>query len=384
MHNGFISGETTAMKQAKLVLVLQGGGALGSYQAGAFEEMEKHGLVVDWVVGTSIGAINGAIIAGNRPEHRVKQLKAFWATVSEEKASPLPGFDGFSWLKPWAQPSRTYATLTQGIPGFFKPLSINPWTMLSSPPTGHTSFYDTAPLAETLHKHVDFDYLNTAAVKLSVSAVNVATGELTRFDNFGGQKISADHIMASGALPPGFPPVEIAGQKYWDGGIYSNTPIDYVLDDAERQDTLCFMIDLWDPTEAIPTSIQGVIARQKNIQYASRSHEHLDDHRKMQNLRRTIRLLAEQVPPAKRNSRKVRALIEQGCTSSINIVRLIMKALPEDDHLKDIDFSVATLNKRWAAGQHDVGRVFKHKQWLKPLAPEVGMAIHELLQDESP
>ncbi len=370
------------MKQAKMVLVLQGGGALGSYQGGAFEALEKHGLAVDWIVGTSIGAINGAFIAGNKPEHRVKQLRAFWQTLSEENSSSGLGTNALDWFKPWAQSSRTYSTLTQGIAGFFKPYPINPWTMLSGAPSAQMSFYDTTPLADTLEKYVDFRYLNSAAVKLSVSAVNVATGELKRFDNFGGQQISAKHIMASGALPPGFPPVEIAGQQYWDGGIYSNTPIDYVLDDAERQDTLCFMLDLWDPTEALPSSIGEVMTRQKNIQYASRSKEHLEDHQKMQNLRRTIRLLAEQIPVAKRNTKEVRALLERGCSSSINIVRLIMKALPDDDHLKDIDFSAASVDKRWAAGQHDVDRVFKHRQWLKPLTPDVGMAIHELSQEE--
>jgi NTE family protein len=370
------------VKRAKIVLVLQGGGALGSYQGGAYEGLEQHGVAVDWIVGTSIGAINGGIIAGNRPEHRTKALRAFWETVTGEESTSMTGIDAFTWLNPWLPLSRNYSILTKGIRGFFKPLPMDPWSMLNVSSSPRTSFYDTSPLAETLHKHVDFGYLNSGKVRLSVSAVNVATGELERFDNFGGQKISAAHLLASGALPPGFPAVEISGQQYWDGGIYSNTPIDYVLDDAERQDTLCFMVDLWDPTEALPTSLSEVMTRQKNIQYASRSKGHVDDHRRMQNLRRTIQQLAEHVPAAKRNSREVKALADQGCSSSINIVRLIMKALPDDDHLKDIDFSAATLKKRWAAGQNDVARMFKHKQWLTPLPAGVGMAIHELAQDD--
>lgn len=186
--------------------------------------------------------------------------------------------------------------------------------------------------------------------------------------------------MASGALPPGFPPVEIDGASYWDGGIYSNTPIDIVLDDAERRDTLCFMIDLWDPTEAVPTSIAEANTRQKDIQYASRSTEHLEDHESMQNLRRTIQLLSERLPEKERKSAEVKRLMARGCSSTINIVRLIMKALPGDDQNKDIDFASAPLETRWQAGIGDAERALAHKSWLATPPAHIGMVVHELKQ----
>jgi NTE family protein len=166
------------MKQPKVVLVLQGGGALGSYQAGAFEGLEKHSLSVDWIVGTSIGAINGAIIAGNKPEDRLGKLKGFWQSLSADTSSSVPAMNTLDWLKPWAPAARTYTTLTEGISGFFKPFPMNPWTLLTGGSSARTSFYDTGPLADTLQRYVDFKYLNSSAIKLSVSAVNVATGEL--------------------------------------------------------------------------------------------------------------------------------------------------------------------------------------------------------------
>ena len=189
--------------------------------------------------------------------------------------------------------------------------------------------------------------------------------------------------MASGALPPGFPPVMIDGKAYWDGGIYSNTPVDIVMDNAERKDTLCFMVDLWDPSEAEPRSISAAMARQKDIQYASRTHEHLQDHRSMQNMRRAIEILASRLPAKDRDDPAFKPLIALGCTSTVNVVRLIMKALPTDDHRKDIDFARSRLTVRWQAGAHDAERALRHKSWLKPVPPDVGMVIHELIQEES-
>ena len=186
--------------------------------------------------------------------------------------------------------------------------------------------------------------------------------------------------MASGALPPGFAPVIIKDRAYWDGGIYSNTPIDIVLDDADRRDSLCFMIDLWDATEAHPRSINQAMARQKDIQYASRSNEHLEDHRKLQELRRAIHLLAEQLPAKAKADPKLQQLVDLGCQSNINIVHLVMKAMPDEDQYRDIDFSKSRLAQRWTAGSKDAERALAHKAWLKPLPPQVGLVIHELEQ----
>jgi NTE family protein len=362
------------MAKNQTVLVLQGGGALGAYQGGAFAGLVDHGVHIDWVVGTSIGAIAGAIIAGNKPEKRVEKLKGFWDHVASEGPSLLPYFGTFDWLRPWTNATRTLGTLVNGIPGFFRPRQGSVWDLAKQVPPGEASFYDTSPLEATLNEFVNFNYLNEGHMRLTVCAVNVANGELEQFDNVdkvNKAHITAKHVMASGALPPGFPPVQIGEKVYWDGGIYSNTPIDIVLDDAERRDTLCFMID----------SIAAAITRQKDIQYASRSREHLDDHRKMQNLRRAILKIAERVPAKDKKLKDVELLIKKGCASSINIVRLIMKARPEDDHMKDIDFARESLAARWQAGANDAARAMRHKSWLKPLPANVGMVIHELSQE---
>jgi NTE family protein len=374
------------MNKPQVVLVLQGGGALGAYQGGAFAGLMEHGIQIDWVVGTSIGAINGAIIAGNPPGQRAAKLRGFWDHVATDGPALLPYFGSEDWLRPWTTATRTLGTLINGVPGFFRPRPGAAWDIARQVPASAASFYDTAPLEATLHRFVDFAYLNAGHVRFTVCAVNVATGELKRFDNKGQnpadrKPVTVKHVMASGALPPGFAPVEIDGEAYWDGGIYSNTPIDLVLDDAERRDTLCFMIDLWDPTEKLPDSIAAAITRQKDIQYASRSREHLEDHRKMQNLRRAIRMLAPHIPAGKKSSADLKRLLNLGCASTINIVRLIMKAQPDDDHMKDIDFSRGALTARWNAGQADVKRALQHKSWLKPLPAHLGMAVHELKQE---
>ncbi len=368
------------MKPVQNVLVLQGGGALGAYQGGAYEGLVAHDINIDWVVGTSIGAINGVIIAGNRPEHRVEKMHAFWQRVARDAPTLFPFFATPDWLRPWSNATRLWDTISNGVPGFFTPRPNSTWDINKNGPSSQASFYDTSPLETTLNELVNFKYLNEHHVRLTVSAVDIATGELKKFDNTV-DKITAKHIMASGALPPGFPPVEIEGATYWDGGIYSNTPIDIVLDDQERRNTLCFMIDLWDPTEKVPTSIAEAIIRQKDIQYASRSSEHLEDHECMQNLRRAVQLLAERLPAKERNSAAVKKLIGLGCTSTINIVRLVMKALPNDDQNKDIDFASATIETRWQAGLKDIDRALTHKAWLQTPPAHIGMVVHELKQE---
>ena len=362
------------------VLILQGGGALGSYQGGAVQGLIEHDVDFDWVVGTSIGAINGAIIAGNPPEKRVQNLAAFWNQVAFDHF-PLQSLMPFApWLRTLDAASKVMGTLLNGVPGFFAPRPGSLWNLGAKLPAHEVGFYDTSALETTLERLVDFDYLNSAQVRFSVCAVHVPSGDLAIFDN-SRRRLTAKHVMASGALPPGFPPVVIEGETYWDGGIYSNTPMDIVLDDAERNDMLCFMIDLWDPTESTPSSMIDAMARQKDIQYASRSSEHLDDHRKMQNMRRAIRILSDRLSAKEREDPAIKQLAALGCGHAINIVRIIMKALAEDSHSKDIDFSRSTLNARWAAGQHDVERVFQHKSWLKPPANHIGLTVHELVQE---
>ncbi len=363
------------------VLVLQGGGALGAYQGGVYQVLNEHGCQPDWVVGTSIGAINSALIAGNPPEHRLARLQEFWHVVGRADVRLDPSFAPFTaWLGPWIKAGSYFDTLTRGIPGFFVPRPGATLDIDQQVPTPQAGFYDTTPLHDTLERLVDFDYLNAGHVRCTVCAVEVGTGELAVFDS-AKEPLTAKHIMASGALPPGFPPVVINGKAYWDGGIYSNTPADIVLDDAERRDTLCFMVDLWDPTDDEPQSISAAMARQKDIQYASRTREHLEHHRRMQNMRHAIHALASRLSPQDRQDPAIKQATRLGCCSSIHIVHLIMKALPTDDRNKDVDFARSSLDARWQNGVHDAQRALRHKSWLKPPPAHVGMVIHELPQE---
>ncbi|MFZ6873388.1 patatin-like phospholipase family protein [Undibacterium sp. Di27W] len=370
------------MSEQSSVLILQGGGALGAYQAGVYQCLHEKHRPLDWVIGTSIGAINAALIAGNPPEKRLNQLRAFWGSLAPD-ATHRASFWPAMTMMPWAglaSTMNTMGTIMNGVGGFFKPRPGASWDMNAKVALNQTAFYDTSPLKSTLEKYVDFDYLNQGEIRLSVCAVDLDNGQSAVFDS-SKLKITPEHIMASGALPPGFPPVEIDGRAYWDGGVYSNSPLEIFLREGNNTDALCFMIDLWDPTEARPTSITEAMARYKNIQYASRSTEQLQAHQKIQNLQRAIRTLSEQLPESKRNSEALKNLVAMGCDHTVNVVHLIMKALPDDQYFKDVDFSSGTVQARWAAGIHDCQRALRHKAWLQPLPPHAGLIIHELPQE---
>lgn len=372
------------MTGAQKVLVLQGGGALGAYQAGVFEALHEEMFHLDWVVGTSIGAINGAIIAGNEPGRRVDRLGEFWDMASKAP----PGWEAWgAWTglcKPWmgqmGAALNTVPYVVAGVPGFFAPRKNE----LAAALGGRArSFYDTDPLLATLERLVDFDYLNDKPCRYTACAVDVDSGELATFDTRT-TRVEPRHVMASGALPPGFPAVEIGGRRYWDGGVYSNTPIDVVLSDSERRDTLCVMIDLWESSQESPDTIQAALGRQKDIQYASRVREHLRAHRETQNLRRAIHQLAAMLPAAARGGAKAKRLAAKGCESSINLCRVVMKPLPADDHSKDLDFRPEVVRARWGAGVKDGLRLAAKRDWLGPLREGVGMAVHELASGEEP
>jgi len=359
------------------VYVFQGGGALGAYQAGVVEALEQAELAPDWLVGTSIGAINATLVAGNAPGERVQALRSFWDRVTQPGfTAPLPASP---WTAIWQQGLQTWQTLTRGIPGFFKPRGPQALDMNRRAPLNELGFYDTSPLAETLRELVDFDRIAAAETRLTLCAVNVCSGELALFDNRDGRtKIGPEHVMASGALPPGFPPVTIGRDAFWDGGIYSNTPLDVVLDDAERRDTLCFMVDLWDASEAAPHTMAQALTRYKDIQYASRILEHLGDHEHMQNLRRALRLVGRKLDGKTAADPAVKELLALGCDSRIDVVHLVMQALPGEDSWRDIDFSDARLRARWAAGLRDGRRVLKRAAWREPPDDNVGMRVHSL------
>jgi NTE family protein len=359
------------------VLALQGGGALGAYQAGAYQGLAAHGLAVQWVIGTSIGAVNGAIIAGNPPEHRVKRLRAFWDTVSQDAPGlPLP-FG--AWMQAWAGPAQMMGTLVGGIPGFFSPSTHIPWSPQAAGSPEKTSFYDLAPLEKTLGGLVDLDYLNEAKVRYSVGAVQIAGGQLRFFDNTR-DTIGLQHVLASAALPPGFPAVDVDGVAYWDGGICSNSPLDVALDDDERADMLIFAVDLWDPSKTLPRNLSEVLAQEKSIRYASRSAERLADHELMQNLRRAVRLLSEHLDPASRAEPALREAASLGCGARINVVRLLLHEheAMQDAVPQDIDFRRTTVEARWARGHEDARRACQAPAWQKPLPQHVGLAVHDL------
>ena len=362
------------------VYVFQGGGALGAYQAGFVEALEGANLPPDWLVGTSIGAINAALVAGNAPADRVKALRSFWDRVTRPGLAPHLPVNPFTSL--WQQGLQTLQTLTSGVPGFFKPRGPLSWDMNRRAPLPELSFYDTAPLAATLRELVDFERIAAAETRLTLCAVNVRSGELALFDNRDGHtRIGPEHVMASGALPPGFAPVQIGEEAFWDGGIYSNTPLDVVLDDVERRDTLCFMVDLWDASEAAPQTMAQTLTRYKDIQYASRILEHLDDHERMQNLRRALRLVGRQLGPKAAADPAVKALLALGCDSRIDIVHLVMRALDGEDSWRDIDFSDSRLRARWTTGLKDGRRMLARAPWQAPLADDIGMRVHMLDED---
>ncbi|RZJ08339.1 MAG: patatin-like phospholipase family protein [Rubrivivax sp.] len=363
------------------VYVFQGGGALGAYQAGFVEALEDANLPPDWLVGTSIGAINAALIAGNVPTDRLKALRSFWDRVT--RPGFAPSVPATPWAAPWQQGWQTWQTLTSGVPGFFKPRGPLSWDMNRRAPLAELSFYDTAPLAATLRELVDFERIAKAETRLTLCAVNVRSGELALFDNRDTDtRIGPEHVMASGALPPGFAPVAVKHrgktEHFWDGGIYSNTPLDVVLDDAERRDTLCFMVDLWDASEAAPQTMAQVQTRYKDIQYASRILEHLEDHERMQNLRRALRLVGRKLGAKAAIDPAVKELLALGCESRIDVVHLVMSALNGEDSWRDIDFSDSRLRARWAAGLKDGHRVLAAAPWKAPVEEDIGMRVHTL------
>ena len=366
------------MADQDTVLILQGGGALGAYQAGVYQELLERHTEIDWVIGTSIGAINSAIIAGNPPEKRIENLNGFWQSLAPACAPTFwPAM--YQWMK-LTRSVETMDTLINGVDGFFKPRAGAGWDMNAKVAIENAGFYDTMPLKATLEKYVDFDYLNSGAMRISVCAVDIDDGQNMVFDSARGI-IAPEHIMASGALPPGFPPIVIGEHAYWDGGVYSNSPLEVFLEDESNRNALCFMVDLWDATESRPETMSEVLARAKDIQYASRSKEQLAMYQRLQDMKTAIRLLTKNLSPAARKKAELLPAIEMGCDHTVNIVHLVMKALPDDDQFKDIDFSTDTVTTRWNAGIHDCRRALRHKAWLRPLPPHAGLIVHDLPEE---
>jgi len=396
----------------RIALLLQGGGALGAYQAGVYQALMEAEIEPDWIAGISIGAINAAIIAGNPPEARIEKLRAFWETITSgpEWGWPQAGAvavakpewqgagsprapDGWPAAGDYAELWRTgleaamsamagaaklfeprggfarslanqqsaLRALGFGAPGFFSPRVLSPWLE----PEGTreaTSYYDTSALKGTLERLIDFDRLNSGETHLSIGAVNVRSGNFVYFDNTNPRILRPEHIMASGALPPGFPPVEIEGEFYWDGGLVSNTPLQWVLESAEREDTLAFQVDLWNARGAMPDTMAEVVTRQKEIQYSSRTRASTDRFKTEQRLRHALGEVLAGVPEALRDAPAYRLLEPYADRKVYNIVQLIYRS-PEHEHgSKDFEFSRRSMEEHWLAGFQDTVRTLRHPE----------------------
>jgi NTE family protein len=358
----------------RVALLLQGGGALGAYQAGVYEALAETGLHPDWVVGISIGAINAAIIAGNAPERRVDRLREFWETIT----APAMGFDaGVVGLFGQGEAARTLANkvsaamvASAGTPGFFKPRLFNPWF---HPPGAieATSYYDTRPLKATLERFVDFERVNANKkdTRLSLGAVNVRSGNLVYFDT-GTHVIGPEHVMASGALPPGFPAIEIEGEQYWDGGLVSNTPLQWLVTNTrvtgERlPDALVFQVDLWSARGEFPRNLAEVATRQKEIQYSSRTRAFTDFIKRVHKVEYSVATLLEQLPDEFKQSEEAKFLASVGQCHAYNLVHLIYRPRGYEGDSKDYEFSRLSMAEHWRSGHRDTMRTLRHPEVIE-------------------
>jgi NTE family protein len=376
----------------RIALLLQGGGALGSYQAGVYQALAEANLHPDCVAGISIGAINAALIVGNAPERRVAALRTFWETVTEPPPTALPLMAPMlSMLANGGDlmhlaVNRTYAmsNMLGGAPGFFVPRTM-PFYMWSGLRPETESFYDVSPLRATLHSLVDFDRINAKAMRLCVGAVNVRTGNMRYFDSEE-EPITADHVIASGSLPPGFPATRIGEDFYWDGGLLSNTPLEWVLSTRPRMDTLAFQVDLWSATGELPQDIIGLDVRQKEIRYSSRTRASTDQFRKMQRLRRAAQRLVQMVPDQSvlDNDPDLALLRSEADETVYNIVHLIYRSKKYEGTSKDYLFSRAMMEEHWAAGYSDTARSLSSSEVLQRPSDKYGVATFDKSDPHDP
>ena len=367
----------------RIALVLQGGGALGAYQAGVYQALAEANLHPDWVAGISIGAINSALVAGNPPEKRVERLREFWEIVS---AAPAPVFTYIrsveikqEWIHTWLNQIRALGNLFGGAPGFFKP-RIPPPVPLIPGDVDSLSYYDIAPLKATLERLVDFDLINAGIMRFSIGAVNVKTGNFIYFDN-STHEICPEHVMASGSLPPGFPATEIQGEHYWDGGLVSNTPLQWVLSGRPRLDTLAFQIDLWNARGRLPRTLIEAELRQKEIRFSSRTRAATDDFKRSQLLRRAVHHLLQQIPDELRQMPEANLLASEADEKVYNIINLIYHSRTYEGTSKDYEFSRRTMEEHWESGYNDAVRTLRHKEVLQRPENDDGVFTFDLARD---
>jgi NTE family protein len=354
-------------------LVLQGGGALGAYQAGVYQALHEAGLEPDWVVGVSIGSINAAIIAGNKPEHRLEKLEKFWLDITAsdpfttwpEGDAPRQLRNGLSALN----------AMLFGQPGFFKPAAVNGW-LAQRGSRAATALYDTSPLHKTLEKLVDFNLINEGQVRFAVGAVNVASANFAYFDNQD-IDIAPEHIMASGALPPALPMVRIGKHYYWDGGLVSNTPLQHLLDHCGSQNMLVFQVDLFSARGEIPRSMPEVLSRQKDIQYSSRTRTTTDHFLETHRLQQALRAALALIPDEKLNDEQRHQKSDLAHLPEINIMQLIYQQKAYEGDAKDYEFSRLSMKDHWRSGYYDTRNTLAHKEWLV-MPSKGGIHTHDI------
>jgi NTE family protein len=363
--------EMRTATNGQVVLVLQGGGALGAYQGGVYQALHEAGVEPDWLIGTSIGAINASIIAGNKPEDRLAGLQEFWRRVERSTFwGAFPAWTGVS------NALSSWTTLATGIPGFFE---TNMRAFLGAHvPLGadHAGYYSTEPLRQTLRELVDFSLINSKTPRLTVGAAHVRSSVMHYFDSRE-MDLAPAHVMASGALPPAFPAVRIDGELYWDGGILSNTPAERIFEDNPRRSSLIFAVHLWNPTGGEPDTIWEILHRHKDIQYSSRIASHIVRQRESHRLRHVITELLKYVPEEARKDPMVKELASYSCRTRMHVVRLLAPRLDDESHIKDIDFTPAGIRARWDAGYTDTNRALARQAWLDECDLLEGVILHE-------
>jgi len=358
----------------RIALVLQGGGALGAYQVGVYQALHEAGMEPDWLCGVSIGAINSAIIAGNPPEQRLDKLRTFWERITSRKVwHYTPDGDIYRKARNLAS---TVMTTTLGQPGFFKPHDINPWLSPAGAKSA-TSYYDTAPLRETLLELVDFDLINKGKVHFAVGAVNVLSGNFLYFDNKK-EEIGPEHVMASGALPPALPMVKIGTDHFWDGGIVSNTPLQHLLDQEDKLNSLVFQVDLFSARGMLPRDIQEVLARHKDIVYSSRTRHNTDVYKRMNNLKADyykalLKVPEDQLSDYERTMRDSLADLPE-----ITILQMIYQQKAYEGDSKDHEFSATSMREHWQSGLEDTRRTLKRRDWLALPEQGMGIVVHDV------
>jgi NTE family protein len=372
--------------QEECILVLQGGGALGAYQAGVLETMAARHEMPQWVAGISIGAINAALIAGNPPERRVARLREFWEQVSSFPFAPpslSPELQRIDGARDAVNETNATIAMMFGVKGFFAPrVPAAPFQPPGTPAA--ISYYDTEPLRKTLESLVDFDLLNSGGVRLSVGAVNVRSGNFKYFDTRDRGRIDARHIMASGALPPGFPPIEIDGEFYWDGGIVSNTPLQYVLDQPGRRRRLIFQVDLFAARGEMPTTLAEASEREKDIRFSSRTRLNTTFELRRQATLQAARRLVAKLPASLRDDPDAKALAALPAESAVSVVHLIYRSKHYESQSKDYEFSRASMLEHWAAGMADTQATLEDPRWRGREIPQHGVHIYDFASQPDP